>query len=265
MKNLKIGKLLQGFGTLKEAKENPVGFFVDLILSAIISALIPIPFVGAVVARYKEIIIWGIIGAILIVVGLIFALLLFFTSPFTLNLVETGNISSSAIGSFQNFIESGFSDTDTPNKNPFGGIGMENTITTVGFHEVESIVWNDKPITEIEQGIDIVPNNFYFLTNKASKLAGEPIIFDTITGTTYTYADQNGALTVEVTNSEGAIKTIYIHLQQILVGSNILIHPGQPIGVMGSTGMSTGPHLEYQVRLNQGGKWVAVDPMDYIH
>ena len=53
-------------------------------------------------------------------------------------------------------------------------------------------------------------------------------------------------------------------MQQILVANAQIVHPGQPIGIMGSTGMSTGPHLEYQVRLSQDGKWVVVNPMYYI-
>ena len=265
MKNPKIGKLLKGFSTLKEFKENPIGFLFDLLLAAVISALIPIPFVGAVVVRYKGMILFGIAGALLLGIGLILTILLFLTSPFTLSLVRTGNISSTAIGSLQNYIESGFSDTDIPEKNPFGGTGMENTITTVNFGETEDLTINGKPYHGVEEGIDLVPNNYYFLTIKAAKLSGEPIIFDTLTGTTYTYTDTSGALIVEVTNNAGTIKTVYIHLQQFLVNSGQQIHPGQPIGVMGSTGNSTGPHLEYQVRLNQGGSWVAVNPMDYIH
>jgi len=57
---------------------------------------------------------------------------------------------------------------------------------------------------------------------------------------------------------------MYIHLSQILVGDNVTVRPGQPIGVMGSTGMSTEPHLEYQVRLNQGGNWIVQNPINYI-
>lgn len=66
MKNPKIGKLLKGFSTLKEIKENPLSYFVDLVLSAVMSALIPIPFIGVVVSRYKTHILWAIGGILLL-------------------------------------------------------------------------------------------------------------------------------------------------------------------------------------------------------
>jgi len=262
--NRAVRQTFKGINSVKEFKETPFHFLFDLIIAAIISAFIPIPFVGAVILKYKKIVIAAVAGLGLAGIGLIATIFLFLTSPFSLSFVRTSTISPASITSLANYIESGFSDTDIPLKNPFGGMGMANTITTVSFHDTENIVWEKKAITETEQGIDLVPNNFYFLTNKAAKLATEPIVFNTLTGAAYTYTDPNGALTVEVTNARKTIKTIYIHLQQILVENNSLVHAGAPIGVMGSTGMSTGPHLEYQVRINKNGGWVAVNPMNYI-
>lgn len=162
-------------------------------------------------------------------------------------------------------MESGFSDTNTPNKDPFGGSGTENMTITVNYHEVESFEFAGQGITETEQGIDIIPSGNYDATNKAYKLTGQPIIFDTLTGTTNTYVDHYGANILEVTNADRTVKTVYIHMSQVLVGNGVTVHPGQPIGIMGSTGMSTGPHLEYQVRLNQGGSWVTQNPLNYIN
>jgi len=261
---MKITNTLRGLRTLKEIKERPVGFVIDLILSAIISALIPIPFVGSIIVRYKKMVVWGIVGASLVSILLLILVVTVLVSPYSFFFSSPDTISSSAISSLQNYIEEGFTDTDTPERNPFGGLGMTNTYTTESFHEAESLIINGAPYNGVEQGIDLVPNGLYFLTNKAAKLTQEPIIFDTLTGTTHTYVDPYGALIVEVTNNAGTIKTVYIHMQQILVGNNTLVHPGQPIGVMGSTGLSTGPHLEYQVRVNKGGSLVATDPMKYI-
>lgn len=249
---------------VNELKKTPFNFFLDLILSAVISALIPIPFIDLILMRYKKMFVLGIIGFGLMFIGLIAIIFLFLASPFFLPFFQTSNISTSSINSLVRYIESGFNDTDTPLKNPFGGIGMSNTITTVNFHDIESFFWDDRQITETEQGIDIVPNNLYFLTNKAAKLTGEPIVFATLNGITKTYTDANGALTVEITNTTSSIKTISIHLQQILVENNANIRAGEPIGVMGSTGMSTGPHLEYQVRINKNGSWIAVNPTEFI-
>ncbi|HSW97001.1 MAG TPA: M23 family metallopeptidase [Candidatus Saccharimonadales bacterium] len=262
---MKITNALRGLRTLREIKERPAGFVIDLILSAIISALIPIPFVGSIIARYKKIVVWGIVGASLVSLLLLVLIITMLFSPYSFFFSPSDTVSTAAISSLQNYTEEGFADTDTPQRNPFGGQGMTNTYTTESFHDVEILIINGAPYNGVEQGIDIVPNGLYFLTNKAAKLTQEPIIFDTLTGTTHTYVDPYGALIVEVTNNIGSIKTVYIHMQQILVGNNALVHPGQPIGVMGSTGLSTGPHLEYQVRLYKGGSWVAIDPMKYIH
>src|SRR5437660_6495943 len=234
---MKLNKFFHGFRTLKEMKERPMGFLVDLLLSVIISALIPIPFVGNVIVRYKKMILWGLasIAIIGILILILLITLLFF--PYSLFFSPPDTITSKAISSLVNYIEDGFTDTNIPQRNPFGGQGLSYTITTVDFNETEDLIINGAPYHGVEQGIDLVPNNLYFLTNKAAKLTGEPIIFATMTGTTYTYTDPYGALIVEITNTDKTIKTVYIHFQQILVGNHQTVHAGQPIGVMESTGV----------------------------
>ena len=53
--------------------------------------------------------------------------------------------------------------------------------------------------------------------------------------------------------------TLYAHLSSITVGSGQAVSRGDTIGYVGSTGVSTGPHLHYEVR--QGGG--TVDPMGF--
>ena len=55
--------------------------------------------------------------------------------------------------------------------------------------------------------------------------------------------------------------TWYAHLSRIDVQPGEYVHKGQAIGLVGSTGFSTGPHLHYQVMLNG----VAVDPQPYLN
>lgn len=55
-------------------------------------------------------------------------------------------------------------------------------------------------------------------------------------------------------------KTRYFHMQKSLVAQGAKIKRGQTIGLVGSTGRSTGPHLHYEILYN--GK--SVDPMKYV-
>jgi murein DD-endopeptidase MepM/ murein hydrolase activator NlpD len=57
-----------------------------------------------------------------------------------------------------------------------------------------------------------------------------------------------------------AIETRYGHLSKILVRNNMPVKRGQLIGLMGSTGRSTGSHLHYEVRLDGH----AVNPVPYL-
>ena len=59
----------------------------------------------------------------------------------------------------------------------------------------------------------------------------------------------------------GGMSTGYGHLSQIFVSNGQQVQKGQAIGAVGSTGMSTGPHLHFEVRI--GGK--PTDPAAYLH
>jgi len=51
-------------------------------------------------------------------------------------------------------------------------------------------------------------------------------------------------------NHGGEIQTRYGHMSKLLVNSNERVKRGQLIGLMGSTGRSTGSHLHYEVRIS---------------
>jgi hypothetical protein len=58
-------------------------------------------------------------------------------------------------------------------------------------------------------------------------------------------------------------KTGYAHLQDFAVQDGQLVQRGDLIGYVGSTGQSSGPHLDYQVWQKQGGQWVNMHPAEF--
>jgi murein DD-endopeptidase MepM/ murein hydrolase activator NlpD len=64
---------------------------------------------------------------------------------------------------------------------------------------------------------------------------------------------------VEINHGKG-IATRYGHLSKILVADNTRVKRGQLIALMGSTGRSTGPHLHYEVRIDNH----AVNPVPFL-
>ena len=64
---------------------------------------------------------------------------------------------------------------------------------------------------------------------------------------------------IEINHGKG-IATRYGHLSRIMIGENVRVTRGQLIGLMGSTGRSTGPHLHYEVRIDGH----AVNPLPFL-
>ena len=62
----------------------------------------------------------------------------------------------------------------------------------------------------------------------------------------------------------GDIYTIYMHLNDFSCSVGQQIMKGQVIGHLGNTGMSTGPHLHFQIGEGGVGKNNAVDPVKYF-
>jgi murein DD-endopeptidase MepM/ murein hydrolase activator NlpD len=71
---------------------------------------------------------------------------------------------------------------------------------------------------------------------------------------------QNGYGQLIVVDHGGGLTTRYGHLSQIDVALGQTLTRGQFIGRVGSTGRSTGPHLHYEVRINDQ----PVNPLQYL-
>lgn len=95
--------------------------------------------------------------------------------------------------------------------------------------------------------------------------------FSAATGTEI-YATGNGTVTKANFNKHGygyhvridhgyGYSTLYAHMHKILIKKGEKVKRGQLIGLVGNTGKSVGPHLHYEVRINDK----AVDPVNYFY
>lgn len=88
---------------------------------------------------------------------------------------------------------------------------------------------------------------------------GTPIVaaYDGIVGQATYNASMGNYIYLE--HGDG-LRTIYLHASKLYVSKDDVVHKGDVIGAVGTTGRSTGPHLHFSVRLN--GEYVS--PWNYL-
>ncbi len=111
--------------------------------------------------------------------------------------------------------------------------------------------WRIHPITgesRFHSGVDLgAPLG----TPVLAALAGRVAIADWLGGY---------GLTVTLEHGDGKQETLYAHLSEIFVKPGEVVQQGEAIGLVGSTGLSTGPHLHFEFRQLTDEGWVALDP-----
>lgn len=70
-------------------------------------------------------------------------------------------------------------------------------------------------------------------------------------------------LAVELEHQRPLRRSLYGHLSELYVKAGDVVRQGEVIGRVGSTGLSTGPHLHFELREPAAGGWVAIDPGDF--
>ena len=70
-------------------------------------------------------------------------------------------------------------------------------------------------------------------------------------GTVVLSEDNNGYGLTVVIDHGGGVSTLYAHASKLLVNAGDRVQAGETIALAGSTGLSTGPHLHFEVRQDQ--------------
>jgi len=74
-----------------------------------------------------------------------------------------------------------------------------------------------------------------------------------------------GGQLVEIKHSVNGkeVYTVYMHLFRVLVKEGQEIDMGTPLGIAGNTGVSTGTHVHFEVRLTESGN--TVNPLNFLY
>jgi len=120
---------------------------------------------------------------------------------------------------------------------------VENTISTYfGTKRIMNKTW-----TSIHRGIDIkgLEGDEVRASNNGRVVLAQELFF--------------GGNTIILDHGQG-IHTVYMHLSQLYVDCGDSVSKGDVIGLLGSTGRSTGPHLHFGVKISD----ISVNPLSVL-
>ncbi len=104
-----------------------------------------------------------------------------------------------------------------------------------------------KKVNKVHEGVDL------------SSSKGDPIL--AAASGTVEYSGYNSGYGYHVIiDHKNGYHTLYAHSSKLLVKEGELVKKGQKIALVGSTGLSTGPHLHFEIRIGN----TPVDPTKYI-
>jgi len=110
-------------------------------------------------------------------------------------------------------------------------------------------------------GFDYNPETNHYAIDIAGRL-GNPIFAADHGVIVYAGWNDYGYGEMIVIDHGSGWQTLYAHLSQINVGCGQEVFQGDTIGLMGSTGKSTGPHLHFEMRSDEYGR---VNPWDFLY
>ncbi len=121
---------------------------------------------------------------------------------------------------------------------------LTNSVVSAGYGSARS--YNGGPYSSFHSGTDYAA---FVGTTVTAPAAGTVVLSQTLTVRGNTLIIDHGL----------GVMTGYYHLSKILVGPGETVAPGQPVAEVGNTGLSTGPHLHWDLRLMN----VPIDPLEW--
>ncbi len=97
-----------------------------------------------------------------------------------------------------------------------------------------------------------------FVRADGGATGGTPVLASAA-GTAYRFSQPSGAGNYIAVEHGGGWKTYYFHLSSYSVANGAQVAQGQQIGVTGSTGNSSGPHIHYEQLLNGVGQNIVIN------